>query len=270
MRKGVSTAVTAPALAPPSAAPQVHRLGGLAKAVEFGLGACIFTDLAVAIHAIVDNRMLGPEIDNPGSVTPERLQLSDQLMMITGLAQALVFLVTAVLFLVWFGRSAANLKRWSHPRHGTAFSVVSWFIPIVSLWIPKQAANDIWRAGEHREVPGYVHAWWALFLITSLLYNVIFGYTPSQGDFEEFRTLNNLEIAGSAVSIVTAVLAIKLVRDASARHARRADEPWQPPVQPAHAGWTPPSYYEPVVPDPDWKPEGGTHFNLENGWKRTD
>ena len=270
MRKAVSTTVTAPALAPPAAAPQVHRLGGLAKAVEFGLGACIFTDLAVAIHAGIDNAMLGKAIADPASVSAERLQLSDQLMMTLGGLQLLAFVVTAILFLVWFGRAASNLKHWEYPRHGTGMSVASWFIPIGNWFLPKQAANDVWRAGEHREVPGYVHFWWAAWLIAMLLSNVVFRLTPSQGDFEEFRTLNTVDIAASAASIVAAVLCIKLVRDVTRRHAQRADEPWSPPLEPAKTQWQPPSYYQPVEPDPNWKPEGGTHFNLENGWKRTD
>jgi hypothetical protein len=204
---------------PPSPA---RSLKGLSVAVVAGLAACAVTDLAAVVHAIVDNGMWSRVIDDPRSVSAERLELGDTLRLTIGMAQGLAFLATAIVFLIWFGRGMANLALWSIPRHSRAFAIVAWFVPILNWFVPKQAANDLWRAGEPDvRHPLVLDAWWAMWVITNLISFSMFRLgedrTPA-----EFRETNQHEIAAGATGVVAALLCIQVVRAITRRHAERA------------------------------------------------
>jgi Domain of unknown function (DUF4328) len=66
----------------------------------------------------------------------------------------------------------------SEPRYRRGWAIGAWFIPVANLVIPKQLANDLWRAGDpelqprdpgwqRRPVAAIVHWWWAFYLIGS-------------------------------------------------------------------------------------------------------
>src|SRR5918997_1460259 len=69
-------------------------------------------------------------------------------------------------------------------RASRGWSIGAWFVPILNLIRPKQLMDDTWRASDpalpakvgsgwqERPVPGLLHAWWALFLISGVLGNV--------------------------------------------------------------------------------------------------
>ncbi|PZS12734.1 MAG: hypothetical protein DLM64_04540 [Solirubrobacterales bacterium] len=69
-------------------------------------------------------------------------------------------LVTAGGFLVWFYRAYSNLPLLGvkHMRYRTPWAVGAWFIPVLSIFQPKQMANDIWR-GSHPEDPFHEPDW---------------------------------------------------------------------------------------------------------------
>jgi uncharacterized protein DUF4328 len=95
-----------------------------------------------------------------------------KLMDTLAVVQLLVTIVGAVIFIIWFQRGYSNLAALSpsKPRWSRGWAIAGWFVPLVSLVIPKQIANDLWRAGEGgARVPAVVHWWWALFLLSSVL-----------------------------------------------------------------------------------------------------
>src|SRR3954447_3617244 len=50
-----------------------------------------------------------------------------------------VQLVASLAFLPWFHRSYRNVARvGAHVRYGTGWAIGAWFVPILSLWRPKQ------------------------------------------------------------------------------------------------------------------------------------
>jgi hypothetical protein len=93
---------------------------------------------------------------------------------------------TAVAFVAWFHRAYTNIERLgvSDLRASRGWSIGAWFVPILNLIRPKQLMDDTWRASDpalpakvgsgwqERPVPGLLHAWWALFLISGVLGNV--------------------------------------------------------------------------------------------------
>lgn len=95
------------------------------------------------------------------------------------------FLITAVVFVVWFRRMYRNLPslgarelRWS-----PGWAVGAWFVPFLNLWRPVQIACDISRASDPTapaELGGNWHTraadqvitvWWALFLGSNFVWS---------------------------------------------------------------------------------------------------
>ena len=63
-------------------------------------------------------------------------------------------LISMVVFIRWFPQAHRNAAALDPEtvRYGTRWAIWSWFVPILSLFRPKQMANDIWRAGAPRGV----------------------------------------------------------------------------------------------------------------------
>jgi hypothetical protein len=105
---------------------------------------------------------------------------------VLGIAGAVAQLVTVVvgglLFLAWFHRAYGNLRALgvTEPRYKRGWAIGAWFIPFANLVLPKQMANDLWRAGDPsmqpndpgwqgRPVAPLLHWWWAFYLVGSVV-----------------------------------------------------------------------------------------------------
>ena len=121
-------------------------------------------------------------------------------VLLAGLAMIGLFMLT----LVWMHQAYRATDR--YPAHGrtwgAGWAVGGWFIPIANYVIPKLVVNEIdrvsdpantalladgrWRAGE---VMGISNAWWALFVVGSVLFWVgsgIAGTEVDQGSILDF------------------------------------------------------------------------------------
>lgn len=88
-----------------------------------------------------------------------------------------------VAFVLWTSRVYRNLPALGadEPRFRPVWAVLGWFVPVVSLWRPKQLIDDAWRIGDPdlpptmtprwrgRPVSSLLHWWWGLFLVSTLL-----------------------------------------------------------------------------------------------------
>lgn len=99
-------------------------------------------------------------------------------------AQILLGAGLAVSWLIWSVRVRATAEQFApgRLRYHPFMAVVSWFIPVGNLFLPKQVANDVWHAsappdgGEGRAPAAVLHTWWALWLVTFLTWP--FFWTP--------------------------------------------------------------------------------------------
>jgi hypothetical protein len=87
-------------------------------------------------------------------------------------------------FVWWFQRAYRNLvKREIHP----AWAYVGWFVPIVSLWKPKQIANRIWRKTFTERLGGAIQWWWFgpyVLLLSYPLSYALLMIGGANGDYE--------------------------------------------------------------------------------------
>ena len=89
-------------------------------------------------------------------------------------------LMTGVTFISWLYLAAVNARRRGAAlRRPAGWAIAGWFVPVVSLWRPKQMLDDVWRAS----VPGIpagvdlrqvrksslVTAWWTAWLLAGAL-----------------------------------------------------------------------------------------------------
>nr|WP_307819004.1 DUF4328 domain-containing protein [Streptomyces sabulosicollis] len=148
-------------------------------------------------------------------------------------------LVLIVLWLVWF-RTAYINSTVLHPgrqRFGSGYAVGAWFIPIAQLWLPKQIANDVWTSstppGPGRRSRAVLHWWWTFFVIMFLMFPVN-GISEIVGDnIREQRPSVIVSIVDDSIGVLTAVLAIAVVRRITKMQEQRATRPVGQPQQPA-------------------------------------
>jgi hypothetical protein len=146
--------------------------------------------------------------------------------------------VLVVLFLRWFHRVNRNLPAlgtvYGLQRISPAWAVGSWFVPIANLFVPKMAANDVWRASDpdlpirdptwiDRPVAWIVHVWWGVWLITSFADNIAArAWLGTPEELAEYRSTYTLDLFTTVGDIVAAVLAIAVVRRLTERQEVRA------------------------------------------------
>jgi hypothetical protein len=165
----------------------------------------------------------------------------------------LALVVSAAVFITWFYRAYKNLRRLGvqNMRYGQGWSIGAWFVPILSLFRPKQIANDIWRGSERGAevstqwrglgVPSLVRWWWGLFLAQGVLLEVGqrlvgAGYgklTPSgEGSFSsglsQIKAGTVIDVLGSIVAVAAVAFAIVFVSQIGQRLDSIRDDALEP------------------------------------------
>jgi len=180
--------------------------------------------------------------------------------------EAILLLIAAGVFIAWFFQAYKNMRRLGvqNMRYGNGWAIGSWFVPILSLFRPKQMANDIWRGSERGadvnsgwkqvQVPALVHWWWGLFLAQGLLlyagqetiesgYHDLFTFNALESGLDQIKTGATLEVIGQILSIAGIVTAILFVSRVTERFAEIGGDAL------AHASLYP-QYAQPQYPQP--------------------
>lgn len=131
-----------------------------------------------------------------------------------------VQVAAAVAFCRWFYRAYANLPALGerHPRFTPGWAIGYFFIPVLNLFRPYQAAKEIWAASTGRP-HGLLVAWWALWLFANFAGNASATFAIRQED-EPARTFSWVSLA---LTIGAAIFAIRMIGRVTAGQAR----PWE-------------------------------------------
>jgi multisubunit Na+/H+ antiporter MnhB subunit len=157
-----------------------------------------------------------------------------------GLASFLAFVTTAVLFVIWMRHSYVNLKALGVRGlvYGPGWAVGAWFVPFINLVRPYSIIKEIWTESNPATVgqgsapmaftmrqaaqsTPMFGAWWAFWIIDNGFANVVFRASIRAKTPDDQILLLWLELVSSALSIVAAALAIKVVRAITARQEQR-------------------------------------------------
>ena len=217
-----------------------ESLTGRRKAAVIALAAVIVLDLANVISGWAEIGLLERIIDGE-TVSAGEADASDARVAALAVLQLLAYITTAVLFIRWFHRAYRNLETLGAPRrHGTGWAIGGWFVPILSLFRPKQIANDIWwgttPASEDRNRSGLLLVWWLGFILSTVVGQIAFRATLAGDAPEDIQSADYAYLLSDSLDAVVGVLAILVVlrvteRMEAAAEARRTE--WIAPVAPA-------------------------------------
>jgi hypothetical protein len=165
-----------------------------------------------------------------GKATLDELLMFDHRQSVVLLAQVLAHAVAGILFLRWFHRAYRNLLSLGTKRRWRAgWAIGYWFIPILSLFRPKQIANEIWRgsnpalgSGRSSSIPAVLSLWWGAWIIA-----VLFSYIARSSE-NTARTLDDLAFACTMwvwtdlLALTAAILAMRVIKRITERQETRA------------------------------------------------
>ena len=166
-----------PAYSPPaSTAPSVKSLRGLALAI---VGLLVVGVLLAAASLTITAGL--------GGYLPGR-PLGQGVVMLGGTSLGIevvllaLYFATGIVFVAWLHRAYVNLAELGIDdlRHSRGWVIGAWFVPFLNLVRPFQIVQDVTRASAWARLPeartwravaapGIVAAWWALFLLRSVL-----------------------------------------------------------------------------------------------------
>ena len=150
----------------------------------------------------------------------EELRPLDLVLVLLGLPQILVYIVTGVVFLMWIYRAHKNARGLgAQGMEFTAGWCVGWyFVPIFNLWKPYQAMKEIWQASKNpgawrtQVAPSLLAAWWSFWIIDNILGNVSFRLALRAESPDELMASAIVSLISELTGIVLCVVAIRLVR----------------------------------------------------------
>ena len=165
-------------------------------------------------HTIVDRLR-----DVPGSVSLSTVTSADHLASHFATASLLAGLATGVVWIVWMYRARQNVDSPARSNHrlGPGWAIGAWFVPLANLVMPYLVMRGVMEDTERepeRMWHGLLAAWWASFVIRLVVSFV--QDAESRATLDGFATYADTEIVGWALLVVSAVLAVLVVRRLSA------------------------------------------------------
>ena len=151
--------------------------------------------------------------------------------------QMLVYFATAVAFCLWLYRVSSNLNslRAVNQRYSPVRAVGGFFIPIVCLVWPYEAVKEIWIGSDPQRpetdlsnVKGVkstslIGWWWISWLIANVMGYVSLSALRYAKTIDQMLSATWEQIWADAISIISAILVILVIREINARQGLRAE-----------------------------------------------
>jgi hypothetical protein len=168
-------------------------------------------------------------LDDVTSYTFGSLQASEDRVTTLYIGQLLLQLTVGIVFIVWTHRLYGNLPglRWT-PRFASGWAIGGWFVPMLSLWRPKQVIDDTSRGSAplpevpraDAPVPLIVHAWWTAFIVMG--FALLAAPDTSTTEAGELRTRALILTIAEAIVTVAAILSFWVVAELTRRQIAAA------------------------------------------------
>lgn len=205
---------------------------GRARLAEIALGVQAIALAVLAASTFQEVTLLRNIIDGEYAVMPDAefwalADANDSRQAIVRLLYLATFIFTIFAFLMWQHRIRKNADYVGVT--GLRFSMAGvigwWFVPIMNLFRPYQVMKEMWQSNYHdvneqpewrdSTVSGLLGWWWGLFLVGGwVAYGA--GNLRLRSDPNLLITGGWMEIVSSAIWMLSAVIAIALVREITA------------------------------------------------------
>lgn len=159
-------------------------------------------------------------------------QASDLRQTVVSIGALVIIIGTIVMFAVWVHRMNSNIHAFgaTNLRFTPGWAVGWYFVPIANLWKPYQVMSEIWRASKNpvgwqsEPAGGLLGWWWFWWLASNFADNISMRMSWRAEELEELISVVPVNIVSSALDIVSAVLALLVVRRIGGFQAEAADK----------------------------------------------
>jgi hypothetical protein len=182
----------------------------------------------VRIASMIGEIDILTRIRDHGSFTLAEAAASDQRVQFASRVGVALFLATAIVWLVWQHRAHANVRAFGvggldvTPGWGVGW----WFVPFANLVKPFQTVRELWKASDPDPgVTGWattptwpvISLWWATYLAANLIQSAARAGRTAPLTADSGISSDRTSMLGYVALIVSAFLAVAVVRGVSAR-----------------------------------------------------
>jgi len=159
-----------------------------------------------------------------------QIELNDVRVSIIGTVQFPILVLSSALFFYWFYRAYRNLS--SLGAIGLTFNpkwvVAYFFIPILYLWKPYGALEEIWKVSDPYgskdgyswrsvKVPRVLIIWWVTFVLSNIMGTFLLTESLRAESLEDWIKIDMQDIATSIVIIISDVLLVYIIKKINSR-----------------------------------------------------
>jgi len=144
---------------------------------------------------------------------------NDQRQSMIGMVSLVVVVVSAILILRWIHRANYNARQLGaeNMKFSPGETIVWFFIPVLSFWMPYRAMKEIWKASknpsdwEEQKTGGILPLWWTLWLITIFLNHAAFRFYLAAEELGDYLNFNMLTRLSDVLQIMLALVFLAIV-----------------------------------------------------------
>jgi hypothetical protein len=163
-----------------------------------------------------------------GEAGAAEAEVNDERQALIGLCEIVLLVPTAIAFLAWVHRAYANLRPLGarRLRRSPGAAVAVWFIPFANLVLPHTVVAEI---AEHSSAPGerplrgLVLGWWLSWLAAGVIGNASARLMTQGAAIDELVLGTRYGQVAGIATVVSAWLAIQVVRSIVRRQDSRPD-----------------------------------------------
>lgn len=161
--------------------------------------------------------LLGENILSTDNIDQNIILVVDSISSYTTLLTLAASIISIITFIRWFKQAYYNIElRVGKLKYNNSWTIASWFIPIVNLFIPYEMMKDLYTKTDqyllcHSMEPyterlktNYVNGWWTLWIIF-----LIINYWSMKIQWSSI-TLETLSNSNNLLSIINTILLIVL------------------------------------------------------------
>lgn len=169
-------------------------------------------------------------------ISPEAVQANDERQFVIGMMELGSMVTTGILFLTWMRRAYNNIPAFGmdDPTYSPGWAVWGFLIPFLNIIRPYQVMKELWRASDPdvRPGPAWITArvsplvgwWWGMYLIMNLMASIALRKALDGGTTAgDLRSLTQIDVIASVITIPAAVLAAGVVRDIMVKQAQKRE-----------------------------------------------
>ena len=190
------------------------------------------------LNAISDTGTLRPQ---DAANLAQQADTLESRMGFWGLTRLGIALVAMIAYLMWIHRAYRNSQSLGSAglRYSPAWTVGYYFIPILHLFRPLQAMNDIWKASDSdtdassqetwrtASLSPLLKLWWGMNILASLVGWLTLAFLPamtqpSRSSIHLLINLRKTTVMGYAIELCTILLTIALINRINRRQALKA------------------------------------------------